>query len=362
MPAAKHYNSYLAVMQKTSLQQTLRVLLVIVLLFVILFYSKPFLAPVMFALVISMLLLPVVSWLQKKRFPNWLAVLMAVLLFVVVIGGIIAILAWQVSGLTKDLGNVEQQAMQKVTQFQQYIQQKLGVSVKEQNKIASGSAGSSSGSYLTSAVSGLLAGIGSFLTDFILFIVYTFLFMFYRSHLKEFLLRMFFSHHRNQASTVMERCRQVAQKYVSGLALMIICLSVMYSIGFGIVGVKSAFLFAMLAAVLETVPFIGNITGTLLTMLMTVAQGGSNLMVLGVFITYVTVQFIQTYFLETLVVGESVNLNPLVTIAGLIVGELVWGIAGMVLTIPLLGMTKIIFDNVELLKPMGFLLGKVKSK
>ena len=84
-------------------------------------------------------------------------------------------------------------------------------------------------------------------------------------------------------------------------------------------------------------------------------------MVLGVFISYVIVQFIQTYFLETLVVGEKVNINPLLTIAGLIVGELVWGIAGMVLTIPLLGMAKIIFDNIKPLQPLGFLLGKAKQ-
>lgn len=85
------------------------------------------------------------------------------------------------------------------------------------------------------------------------------------------------------------------------------------------------------------------------------------MMVLGVVITYATVQFIQTYFLETLVVGEKVNINPLITIAGLIVGELIWGIAGMVLTIPLLGMAKIIFDNVEALKPVGFLMGKASK-
>ena len=349
-------------MHKTSLSQTLQVLLVIVLTIFILYVAKPFLAPVMFAIVISMLLLPVTLWLEKKKFPHWLSVTTAVLFFVLVIGGIIYVIVWQVSGLVQDSGNIEQKAMQKITQFQQYMQQQVGLSVKEQNKIASGTSGSSSGSYITDAVSFLLAGLGGFLTDFIVFLVYVFLFLLYRAHLKEALLRLFFSQHREKASTVIKKCREVAQKYVSGLALMIVCLTIMYSIGFSIVGVKSAVLFAMLASVLETVPFIGNITGTLLTMLMTVVQGGSNLMVLGVVITYATVQFIQTYFLETLVVGEKVNINPLITIAGLIVGELIWGIAGMVLTIPLLGMTKIIFDNVEPLKPLGFLMGTVKKK
>ncbi len=347
-------------MQNLSLQKWLRVLLFSVLFVIVLVYAKSFLIPLTFAIVISMLLMPVTVWLQKHHFPNWLATLCSLLLFIGVIGGIIYILAWQLSDLTQDFGNIEDQATKKIHQFQHYLQEKLGVSVRKQNKIASGEVSNSSDTYLAGAVSGLLAGIGSFLTDFILFIVYIFLVILYRSHLKEFALRMFFSNHRSHASAVMEKCREVSQKYVSGLALMIVALTVMYSIGFGLVGVKSFILFAMLAAVLETVPFVGNIAGTLLTILMTIAQGGSNMMVLGVFITYVTVQFIQTYFLETLVVGENVNLNPLVTIAGLVAGELIWGIPGMVLTIPLLGMAKIVFDNIEPLQPIGYLLGKVK--
>jgi predicted PurR-regulated permease PerM len=270
-------------------------------------------------------------------------------------------LAWQVKGLVKDAGNMQQRAMQKIKEFQQYIQDKFGVPVAQQSSLASGKTGKEASGYVTNAVSGLVAGLGGFLTDFILFLVYTFLLMLYRSHLKEFLLRMFFKNYRTEAAIVMYRCRQVAGKYVGGLGIMIVCLCIMYTIGFSIVGVKNAFLFALLASVLETIPFIGNVTGTLLTILMTVAQGGSGGMVLGVVITYFTVQFIQTYFLETLIVGGGVNVNPLITIAGLIVGELIWGIPGMVLTIPLLGMAKIIFDNVEKLKPIGFLMGEVKS-
>ncbi len=348
-------------MHTLSLKKALQVLFFTALLIAFLYLGKPFLVPLTFALIISMLLMPLTEWMQRKRVPHWLAVLISVLLFIAVIGGIIAVLSWQVSEMVKDSGNIEQQVTKKLAEMQQYIRQKLGVSVQQQNQIASGSTGSESGKYITSAVSGLVAGVGSFLADFILFIVYVFLFLFYRAHLKEFLLRMFFRHNRDHASNIMKDCRIVAQKYVGGLAIMIGCLTVMYSIGFTITGVQNAVLFAMLAAVLETIPFIGNIAGTLITMLMTIAQGGSNMMVLGVFITYVTVQFVQTYFLETLIVGKGVNINPLITIAGIVVGELVWGIPGMVLTIPLLGIAKIVFDNIEPLKPVGFLMGQAKK-
>jgi len=61
-------------------------------------------------------------------------------------------------------------------------------------------------------------------------------------------------------------------------------------------------------------------------------------------------------------VGAEVNINPLFTIIILVAGDLVWGIPGMVLAIPLLGIVKIICDHIELLKPYGFFLGQKKKK
>lgn len=349
-------------MQKITLTKSTKVLFFTALFIAFLILGKPFLVPLTFAAIISMLLLPVVKKLQKKNAPQWLAVLLAILLFLIIIFAIVGLLAWQVNGLVKDAGNMQQQATQKIAEFQQYLQQKFGIPAEQQKQMLSKQTGGNSSSSIKTAVSGLVAGIGGFVTDFILFLVYSFLFLMYRAHLKEFALRMFFPHNRQEASVVMIQCQKVAQKYVGGLAIMILCLIVMYSVGFGMVGVKSFFLFATLAAVLETIPFIGNLTGTLITVLMAVAQGGGGGMVLGVVITYFIVQFIQTYFLETLIVGGGVNVNPLITIAGLIVGELIWGIPGMVLTIPLLGIAKIVFDNVESLKPIGFLMGEVKKQ
>jgi predicted PurR-regulated permease PerM len=143
--------------------------------------------------------------------------------------------------------------------------------------------------------------------------------------------------------------------------MMIALLWVMYGIGFSIVGVKNAIFFAILCGVLEIIPFIGNLTGTGLTMIMALSQGGGGGMVVGILITYAVVQFIQTYILEPLVVGSEVNINPLFTIVVIVVGELVWGVPGMVLAIPVLAIVKVICDHIEPLKPYGYLIGEEKK-
>jgi predicted PurR-regulated permease PerM len=94
---------------------------------------------------------------------------------------------------------------------------------------------------------------------------------------------------------------------------------------------------------------------------MTLAQGGSMNTVIGILIVYAVVQFIQSYILEPLVVGSEVSINPVFTIVGIIAGEFIWGIPGMVLAIPIMGIVKIVFDNVEPLKPYGYLMGQDKK-
>jgi predicted PurR-regulated permease PerM len=58
------------------------------------------------------------------------------------------------------------------------------------------------------------------------------------------------------------------------------------------------------------------------------------------------------------VVGDKVNVNPLVTIVVVVIGSAVWGVAGMILSIPIAGILKIIFDASKQLEPLGYMLGE----
>jgi predicted PurR-regulated permease PerM len=136
----------------------------------------------------------------------------------------------------------------------------------------------------------------------------------------------------------------------------------MYSIGFGIAGVKNPIFFAIICGLLEIIPFIGNITGTSITVLVSVARGAEPGLVFGILFTYGIVQFVQGWILEPLIVGHEVKINSLFTILALVTGDLIWGIPGIMLAIPLTAMFKIVCDRVEPLKPYGFLIGETEEK
>jgi len=71
------------------------------------------------------------------------------------------------------------------------------------------------------------------------------------------------------------------------------------------------------------------------------------------------VQFIQGWLLEPIIIGQHVRINPFTTVIALVLGNLIWGIPGIFLAIPLIAMVKIVCDHIESLKPYGFLIGDI---
>ena len=348
-------------MNKLLLTKTIQVLLLIVLVPTILYGTRAFLVPVALAALLAMLLLPLSAWLERKGLNRGLAALACVLIMLGTIIGLGALLSWQMSNVAEDLSQIKTVATEQIEQLRQYASQTLDISREEQTKMMEEGQSSGAGGAAkigATVVGGLLGG----LVTFILAVVYIFMFLFYRAHFKKFILQLVPKTEQTETTKIIGEASQVAQKYLGGLGLMIVMLWVLYSIGFSIVGVKNAVFFAVLCGVLEIVPYVGNLTGTAITLLMVVAQGGDGSVMLGVLITYGLVQFFQNNVLTPLIVGSEVNINPVFTIMALLAGELVWGIPGMILAIPLLGMFKIVCDHVEPLKPYGFLLGPAGPK
>ena len=348
-------------MRDNLLNKTIKVLLLVFLLALILYHGRPLLVPLCFAALLSMLLLPLSlkleGWGVNKAFSMVLSILLIVLFF----AGIIALLAWQVSDMSKDAPQIEKNITEKVQQVKAYVTTTLGIPEQKQQEMMEKQQ-ESSGNKLSTMISGVFASVGTLLANFLLVLVYMFLFMYFRLHLKKFVLMLVKKEQAANTTRIIENSRKVAQKYITGLMLMIIGLWIMYSIGFAIAGVKNFFFFAILCGLLEIIPFVGNLLGNALTIIVAMAQGGSMNVVIGILITYALVQFIQSYILEPMVVRSEVSIRPLFTIFGIIAGEFIWGIPGMILAVPIMGILKIVFDHIEPLKPYGFLIGEEKKQ
>jgi predicted PurR-regulated permease PerM len=348
-------------MQHQKLYRAFAILGLLVLIVVILIYAKPFLVPLTFAAVLSMLLLPTTRWFQSKGIHKAIAPVLSISLLVGFFAIVIAFFTWQMSDIAGNATKLEDQVTKKYHQVKDFVSEHLKIPEKKQEQMIKQQQQSSSGK-TASMITGLLGGITDFLGNTLLVLVYIYLFIYFRGRLKGFVVRLVPEEEKANTLNIIDQAQRVSAKYLSGLFLMIVCLWIMYGIGFTIVGVENALFFAVICGLLEIVPFVGNLTGTVLTLSMSLMQGGGMNMIIGILVTYGLVQFLQTYILEPLVVGAEVSINPLFTIVGLIAGELLWGIPGMILAIPLLGIAKIVCDHVEPLKPYGYLIGQDKEE
>jgi predicted PurR-regulated permease PerM len=337
------------------------ILAILVMAVVILVYAKPFLAPVAFGGILAMVLLPIARRLEAKGAPKAAATLGSMLVLIAFFALVGFFLGRQVADIAGNTSQIERQVAQKYQQAQQLIAQKTGMSPQQQQQMIRKQQESSAGK-MEGMVSGFLAGFGALLTDMLLVLVYIFLFMYFRGRIKGFIVRLVPREEAPNAIATINGAQKVSCQYLGGLALMIACLWLLYGIGFTIAGVKNALFFAIICGLLEMIPFVGNLLGTALTVIMSLAQGGDMNLVISILVTYAIVQFLQTYILEPLVVGSEVNINPLFTILGLAAGELLWGVPGMMLAIPFMGMARIICERVAPLRPYAYLIGEDKKE
>jgi predicted PurR-regulated permease PerM len=330
-------------------------LLLLFLIFAGLYFAKEFLMPLSIGGILATLFLPFCKWMEQK-IPKGLAVFICLLTLLLIISTLAYLLGWKVSELITDVTLIKQKAIDIFNQTQDYIFKNIGISVAQQTQIIKAEQPSYSG-----MVQLMLGSFTYIFTNFILVLVYVFFLLYYRGHIKNFLLKLTTPTQTNEMEQVIFSATHVSQQYLLGLSKMIVCLWIMYGVGFSIIGVENAIFFAVLCGMLEIVPFIGNITGTTLTVLVTALHGANFATLGGIVLIYGVVQFIQGWVLEPLILGAQVKINPLFTIIALVLGELVWGIPGIILAIPLTAILKIICDHIEPLKPYGFLIGEIET-
>ncbi|HEY1010593.1 MAG: AI-2E family transporter [Daejeonella sp.] len=344
-----------------SLSKSISILFFAFLVISGMYFGREFLIPIAIASLLAMLFVPLSRWFELRGIGRTLASLLCVLTLLAGIAGVITLLSWQASDISNDLSQIGERLSQIGNDLRQFIARNVGISAEKQKEWMDKQSVAGSGPSMGTAGT-ILSSAMSILVDCILVLVYLFLFICSRAHLKKFVLTIVPSSEAKEADQIINDAGKMAQRYISGMSMMIVMLWILYGIGFSIAGVENALFFAVLCGILEIIPFIGNITGTALTILMVISQGGDNSMILAVLGTYAIIQFMQTYILEPLVVGSEVNISPLFTILALVFFELVWSIPGMILAIPMLGIVKILCDHIKPLKPYGLLIGREKNR
>lgn len=316
------------------------------------------LLPLLFAALLSVLLLPLVRRLEAWRWPRILAIILALLLVIGALVGLFYLFGSQLADLKGELPKLREKSIVFFDQFQQWAHVKFGYDPVSKEELLDSSVKSlkkDAGGYLGSTLS-TTAGVLSVTT---LVPIYIFCFLYYRDHMRQFLFRFVDPDRRTTVLHTMDNIQSVVQGYIQGLLIVIVVVSVLNAIGLLALGVKYAVFFAVFASVLAVIPYIGIMVGSTIPALITLVETGSPAKAAAVVGVFVFVQFLEGNFITPMITGSKVSINPMAAIVALILGGELWGTPGMILSIPLTAVLKVVFDANKATEPWGFLLGDV---
>ncbi|MFD2787276.1 AI-2E family transporter [Hymenobacter rubripertinctus] len=360
-PAAQHHlppsgHTPSPVVRQTPIIQFAFFMVGAVLLVYALHKLDDILLPLLFSAVFTLLLLPICRWLENRGIPRILAIILCLLLLMGIFAGIILAFASQLTQFQSELPKLQTKMMEFFTEAQEWARLKFGyqpMSVADLKDTTMKTIKKSGGSYLGTT----LATTTTALSNLAQVLIYIFCLLLYRDHLRQFMFRFVAPDKRTAVLHTVDNIQTVVQAYISGLLKVIVIVSILNGIGLLVLDVKFAIFFAIFASVLAVIPYIGILIGATVPAIITLVETGSPLQAALVIGVFVVVQFLEGNFITPMITGSQVSINPLAAILALILGNELWGTPGMILSIPLMAVMKVVLDANQVTEPWGFLLG-----
>ena len=351
-------------MKEIKLPFVLRTALVLISILILGFIIKvgqPILAPLFFAFLFALLFTPFASFFERRlKFNRALSTGISVIVLSSILLGIIWFFTTQLSHFVNDFPQLQKQVTESSYQFQLWVSKTFNVDFKMQMEYLNQGLEKllNSSGIILGVTFGMLSSIGAFFTFSVLFFIFI---LQYRRILYQFALQSFAEEHRTKVEEITLEVQKVIKQYMVGVILQIIIVTIFTTILLKYLDVKYAFLLGVLAGILNVIPYIGIITAWAFAAIISFATSGGDTIPF-LMIGYTVIHIIDANIVLPLVVGSKVKINALVTFLGLLLGEMIWGITGMFLSIPFLAILKIIFERTNGLESWAILLGENKDK
>lgn len=317
----------------------------------ILWYGSFIFIPLTWGVFFAFALFPVCNWLEEKRFPRGLAIVTSLVVFTISILGILFLVINQMVGLLADIPEIGEIFQSKVSSYLFELEEFTGMDIIQDDPSA----------LFSNWISGeninqTLFNTGKSITLIGIIPLFIFLLLYYRDFFIAFLLQASERSNEKILSWVGDSGKIIHQ-YLIGMVKVTGIVTMLSGVFFYFLGVKYYLLFALFIGVMNLIPYIGVIVSSLLVIMyvfLTTDTLFYPFLTLGVLWG---IQLVENNLITPLVVGGKVQVNVLAVVLAILVGGSLWGVSGMVLSIPLIGILKITLDRIPSLRPYGYLLG-----
>jgi len=343
---------------KSSLSTSQRLasgLIILSLLLYFLIVAKFLLAPLAFAALFAIMLQPITGFLERIITNRFISILITFIIALIPLAGIIVLFSYQFANIMDSLPDIAGKIKAGINVIFDWLERNTNLSAEERT------------SWIQKNISNLLdapmgfiktglATSSTLLFNIVFTILGIFFLLLYRTGIQNFMLMQFGPRSRKEFQQVLSQIRGTIQHYLYGMLTVIGILAILNSSGLALIGIGYPLFWGALGALLAIIPYIGTTIGGILPFVYAIATTTTLWQPLGVILLYGTIQSIEGNLITPKVVGSSVNVNPFIALISILLGGAIWGIAGIVLALPVVAVIKLIFDHIDFLKPVGLLM------
>lgn len=316
---------------------------------------------ILLSVFIFLMVLPLVNILEKAKFPQWLATVIAILVIAIVILFFVWFVFFTVDLLIKKVpyyaSRINDLDGLLKSMFSKWIEIPEDVSFFSSLNI------DWVGAILMPMLRTVSGSAINILSNVLIIILMT-AFLLMERHAIIPKIMNFVADDKGGArvSGVWERIVKQVSKYIGIKVLISLITGILFYLVGLFVGLDFSFLWAVLAVILNFIPTIGSIVITVLMILMSIVQFAPNIgPILAVAISTVLIQNTIGNFVDPKLSGNSLNLSPFIILVSLSVFGYVWGIVGMFLAVPLLSILQIVCANMEETRPIALAISSGRT-
>jgi predicted PurR-regulated permease PerM len=321
-----------------------------------LYILKSLIIPILYAIILAVMVFPIQHFLENRwRFTRLLATFCSLFIVFLVTALIGTLVYFQLNSIKNNGEDYTKNIIELYNNASSSIQKRFNMDsdalfsadLKIENIIKDN----------FDKIGQLLTQSGSLISNLVLIPIYLFFFLYYRRFFRVFYYKLFRHKSKTFLNAMIAKIYNIQQNYLIGLVKVIIIVGILNTVGLLFLGIDHALFFGFFAAILLIIPYIGVIIGSLIPAVFALATQDNPLYAVGVIAIFMFIQFLEGNFITPKITGSQVSINALVAIVSLIVFSMLWGIAGMIVALPVTATLKIIFDNTPRYQAYGFLIG-----
>lgn len=333
-----------------------RILQYIVFVSIILYFGRDIFIPISFSLLISFVLYPVCAWLERKGLGRLTSIMIGISLLLVAGLLLLALLVYQITSFAEELPALQEKFSSSLKELRGMLAEVFDISWERQQSWIRGLT-DQSGSGILRVLSNAVSASAFSLVMLLLIPVYSVLILYYRRQWIQIVYRIFPRQKKESLEEIISLTINTYYNFIKGMALVYLLVGILNSIGLLALGIPHAILFGFIASVLTFVPYVGIMAGSLLPIAIAWITYDSIWYPIGIVSVFAFVQYLEANVIFPLAVSNRLNVNTLVMLVAIFAGSILWGLAGMILFVPFVGIAKLIADHNPEWKTLSIILG-----